>query len=124
MNWTVHAALNRDGAFAVHLPPEGEEGTPRPPDAAVPVEQLLVSVASCFARSCHIVLGARGEALCDIRIAVVGEKAGDPPNRLERIRVSCELVGVESGRADRIRRDAKRICTVTNTLACAFEVVE
>jgi uncharacterized OsmC-like protein len=124
VHWSIHAELSRGGAFAFDLAPDGSGRQARPPSEAVPVEQLLVSVASCFARSCHIVLEARGEAPCDIRIDLTGEKAGDPPNRLERIRLACELVGLDAGLAGRIRRDAKRICTVTNTLACAFEVAE
>ena len=124
MNWVVRAELSREGAFDFQLPPGEGGGAARAPGLAVPVEQLLVSVASCFARSCHIVLGARGDALCDIRIDVTGEKAGDPPNRLTRIRLACELVGLDAVLAGRVRRDAKRICTVTNTLACDFEVAE
>ena len=124
MNWVVHAELDREGAFDVQLP-AGDDGQPaRPPELAVPVELLLVSVASCFAKSCHIVLAARGEAPCDIRIEVTGEKAGDPPNRLSRIRIDCELMGLDAAQAGRVRRDAKRICTVTNTLACEVEVSE
>lgn len=124
MNWSVHAELSRGGAFVFQPQPDGAGRPARAPAEAVPVEQLLVSVASCFAVSCHIVLEARGEAPCDIRIDVTGEKAGTPPNRLERIRIACELVGLEAGLAGRIRRDAKRICTVTNTLACDVEVAE
>jgi uncharacterized OsmC-like protein len=124
VNWVVHAELGREGAFDVQLPAVGDGRPARAPELAVPVEQLLVSVASCFAKSCHIVLSARGEAPCDIRVAVVGEKAADPPNRLSRIRIDCDLIGLDPAQAGRVRRDAKRICTVTNTLACEFEVSE
>ena len=124
MNWTVQMEYSRDGASDICFPGREDGAKPRPPEAAVPVEQLLVAVASCFAQSCHIVLGARGEEPSDIRIRVIGEKAGTPPNRLERIDLTCELIGIAPEQAARIKRDAKRICTVTNTLGCELVVAE
>lgn len=122
MKWIVHAEVTRDGVFGFHFPPPDNDAAPRAPESAVPVEQLLASVASCFGQSCQIVMGVRGEEPCDVRIEVIGEKAPDRPNRLEQIDLSCELVGVDPDRAAHIKRDAKRICTVTNSLACDFRV--
>ena len=67
MNWVVHAELGREEAFDVQLPAVGDERPARAPELAVPVEQLLVSVASCFAESCQAsCFPPRGEARADV----------------------------------------------------------
>lgn len=53
---------------------------------------------------------------------VVGRKAGDSPNRVGQIAIKWQLPDLWAEDAARIARDAKRICTVTNSMSCAFEV--
>lgn len=84
---------------------------------------LLAAVASCFLRSCVAALEARGAPEPSLRVNVTGHKAADRPNRMERIVLSCDIGGVAGDEKARVVRDAKRLCTVSNSLACDLDVV-
>lgn len=111
MEWRVRAELSANGELQL--------------DGALldgsPVDLLVAAVAGCFAKSCHMVQEARGEPKTAVQCDVLGTKASDPPNRVGHIRIAWALPGVENG--EKIARDAKRICTVTNAMSCDFEVV-
>lgn len=111
MEWRVRAELSAKGELKL--------------DGALldgsPVDLLVASVAGCFVKSCHMVQEARGEQKTVARCEVTGVKAEDSPNRVGHIRIAWALPSIENG--DRIAKDAKRICTVTNSMSCAFEVV-
>lgn len=113
LEWRAEAALSADGEL--HL-----EGALL---AGSPVDLLVAAVAGCFVKSCHMVQEARGEAKTAVRCEVVGSKAEGAPNRVGHMVLSWSLPELEPARAERIARDAKRICTVTNTMSCSFEVV-
>lgn len=113
MEWHVTAMLSAQGALtlegAVH------DGTP--------VDLLIAAVAGCFVKSCHMVQEAKGAAKTEIRAEVVGVKAEDAPNRVARVTIRWAIPDLAAEDAARIARDAKRICTVTNSMSCAFEVI-
>jgi len=86
---------------------------------ASPVEYLLVSIAACFALSCRMALARRTHPGASFRVTVVGIKALDAPSRLEVIEIEVRFPRDLAGDAESIARQAKELCTVTNTLARA-----
>lgn len=112
MEWRVRADLSADGNLEL--------------DGALldgsPVDLLVAAVAGCFVKSCHMVQEARGEAKSPVIAEVLGTKAEDGPNRVGKVAIAWALPGLAPDQAERIAKDAKRICTVTNSMSCAFEV--
>lgn len=112
MEWRVRADLSADGKLQL--------------DGALldgsPVDLLVAAVAGCFVKSCHMVQEARGEATSQITADVLGTKAEDAPNRVGKVVIAWALPGLDPDQAERIAKDAKRICTVTNSMSCDFQV--
>lgn len=92
-------------------------GEPGDLDKVSPVEYMLISIAGCFALSCRGAMKSRNLPATEVEVIVTGEKARDPPSRVARITLVVAL-GQEPGAADiaAILQDAKRLCTVTNTI--------
>lgn len=114
MEWRVRAELSASGEL--DLTGALLEGSP--------VDLLVSAVAGCFVKSCHMVQGARGEAKTVAVAEVVGVKGDGAPNRVGKVTIAWQLPGLDPAHAERIAKDAKRICTVTNSMSCDFEVIE
>ena len=114
MEWFVSATLTADGTLSFQQAPV--DGTP--------VDMLIAAAAACFAKSCQLVQNARSETPTTVVADVTGIKAADAPNRLGRMRIAWSIPDLEPRQAARIARDAKRVCTVTNSLTCDIEMVE
>lgn len=90
-----------------------------------PVEYLLISIASCLALSCRVVLLRRRIELMRYQVHVVGEKAPEPPSRLSRMSATINLPAwITEAVARAIAHDAEALCTVSNTIlgACPIAV--
>ncbi|WP_353474940.1 OsmC family protein [Salipiger sp. H15] len=113
----------RFGPVSVLFDPEGavrfvsdEGGAPLPhPAYDKPVLTLMASVAHCLVESLRILAKRDGVALPAYAITVTAEKAIDEPGRLESM--VCKVEGDLPGE---MVREAKSICTVSNTLNCKF----
>jgi uncharacterized OsmC-like protein len=97
------------------------------PGQVTPVELLLVSIATCFALSCHAAFGLRQQPISAFEVEVGGSKAPQLPSRLAEVRLKVRFAAeLPTEEAQRIAVLAKQMCTVTNTLAvtpaCALEV--
>lgn len=112
MEWHVRAELSPDGRL--HLDGPLLNGSP--------VDLLITAVAGCFVKSCHMVQDARKETKTKAIAEVRGVKAEGPPNRVGKVVIAWALPGLPPSHAEKIARDAKRICTVTNSMSCEFEV--
>lgn len=112
LEWRVRADLAADGKM--QLDGALAQGSP--------VDLLVAAVAGCFVKSCHMVQEARGEARTRVLAEVTGVKPAEPPNRVGKITIRWSLPGLAPDHAARIAKDAKRICTVTNSMSCEFEV--
>ena len=113
----VEAHLGRDGVMTLRL--DDSAGLAE----ASPVEMLLAAVAGCFVRSCHAVLKARGEAPVAISARVTATKARNLPARVATVEIAWAMPALSPATAERIARDAKRICTVTNSLSAEFTLL-
>ena len=93
-------------------------GTTHPPDKT-PVDTLLASLGSCIIRSVQWAAAQQKATLNPFSVTVSGVKAETPPNRVEKIdvTVSHDLVS-DPVLADKIVKQAKSICTVSNSLTC------
>jgi uncharacterized OsmC-like protein len=94
-----------------------DQKTPGQIGAVPPVEYLLVSIATCFALSCRVALAQRERTRDDFDVIVRGSKAADLPSRLDQIELELLFAGGFDGQAEDTAEHAKRLCTVTNTLA-------
>lgn len=94
-----------------------------PASHVTPVDLLLSSVGACIAKSLAIVAEQRRLALGPFSVEVAGKKATDLPPRLASvdIRVVGRLTDDADVAADLVRQ-AKSICTVSNTLNCKISV--
>jgi uncharacterized OsmC-like protein len=93
------------------------QSAPATLDEVSPVQILLVSVATCFALSCRAALRARRLPLGSLEVRVSGEKALEKPSRLALIQVGVRFGDrLTEEDAAAVARDAKALCTVTNTL--------
>jgi uncharacterized OsmC-like protein len=93
------------------------QSAPATVDDVSPVEYLLISVATCFALSCRAALSARQLPQSAFEVLVLGEKALDKPSRLASIDVAVEFGdALQGAEAEAVVRDAKQLCTVTNTI--------
>jgi uncharacterized OsmC-like protein len=115
--WSINAVSN-----AEKPPSFFREGFPLVPGATdtagvSPVEYLLVAAAACFALSVRSVVAARGLPKTPFEVIATGEKARDLPSRLGQISLVVVFDGaVDETHAAAIAAEAKRLCTVTNTL--------
>lgn len=114
LEWRVRADLSAEGEL--HLDGALLDGSP--------VDLLVAAVAGCFVKSCHMVQEARSEAKTRVIAIVRGVKGDGSPNRVGHVSIAWDLPGLDADRAERIARDAKRICTVTNSMSCEFEVTK
>jgi uncharacterized OsmC-like protein len=117
--WSVRALWRAPGPmalFARDAPLAALMGNST--DPVSPVEYQLIAVAGCFALSLEAARKARGWPECVFDVTTVGSKAQDLPSRLERIALGVSVEGpLDAEAIATLLKDAKRLCTVTNTLA-------
>ena len=89
------------------------------PPIQAPVDTFLASLGACIVMSIKWSTDQRKIALNPFIVEVVGIKAFDIPNRIERINIEIigNLIDNESI-IPRIMRQTKSICTVSNSLNC------
>jgi uncharacterized OsmC-like protein len=123
--WSVNAVSEGQTPLAFFC--DGRPLTQTSPatiDNVSPVEYLLIAVASCFALSCRAVLAKRKLARITFEVVATGEKAVASGNRLTHVAVVAVFHNDISGaEAAAITEDAKPLCTVSNTLLAAPDVV-
>ncbi len=88
-----------------------------------PVLTMMASVGHCLVESIRIVASRENAEIAPFAISVVSEKALDMPGRLQSIRclVHGKLPDTPGG-ASNLVKQAKAICTVSNTLNCDITV--
>lgn len=89
------------------------------PAITTPVDVLLASVGHCLVKSILWAAEQRNANLNAFTVELVGTKALNAPNRLEKI--DAMLIGSivdDTSFGERILKQAKAICTVSNTLNC------
>ncbi len=106
-----------DGAISYGMTADSVDN-PHPP-VATPVDTLLASLGACIIKSVEWAANQKKANLNPYSVTVSGLKAGDLPNRIERldIRVSTSLTE-DPDLASEIVKQAKSICTVSNSLNC------
>ncbi len=112
--WSINAVSSADKPLAFF-----REGLPLVPVAGAdisPVEYLLIAAAACFALSVRSVVTARALPKTSFEVIVTGEKARDLPSRLDQVSLIALFSGFDELEAESIAAEAKRLCTVTNTL--------
>lgn len=114
LEWRAKAELSAEGELQL-------EGALL---AGSPVDLLIAAVAGCFVKSCHMVQEARGEAKTKAIAEVRGTKGEGSVNCVGAVQIAWALPGLDPATAEKIAKDAKRICTVTNSMSCAFEVTK
>lgn len=84
-----------------------------------PVDTLLASLGYCIVASIQWAAGERNLELNPFMVEISGIKALDQPGRVEKIdsMVIGQVVD-DAGLSERILKQAKAICTVSNTLNC------
>ncbi|GAA0309910.1 hypothetical protein GCM10009087_19970 [Sphingomonas oligophenolica] len=84
-----------------------------------PIEQLLGAVCSCFGQTCLALMQFHGLAPVGLRVVCHGHKpAGSLVGKgLDQLRLDISFAGSLNGREPRIIDDAKKLCTVTNSLS-------
>lgn len=88
-----------------------------------PVDTLLASLGHCIVMSVQWAAAQRKVDLKPFKVEVLGTKALDEPGRLQRLDVT--VIGPvvdDAGLAARILKQAKTICTVSNSLNCDVTV--
>lgn len=105
--------------FAVGDP---SQVSPHPP-TQTPVDMLLASLAHCLVKSVEWAADQHNVVLPPFMVKVEGTKARDLPNRVAKMHVIIIGDLVDDGAVQRkIIKQAKAICTVSNTLNCAIKV--
>jgi uncharacterized OsmC-like protein len=119
--WSTRAVWHSPGPVALFVRDEPlAELIGSSTEPVSPVEYLLIAVAGCFALSLEAARKARAWPECTFDVAALGNKAHDLPSRLERIALQVSIKGALDAAAQAtLIKDAKRLCTVTNTLADA-----
>jgi len=85
-----------------------------------PVEYLLVAAGGCLAYSIQAAITARHMPFTWVTVNAIGEKAPDNPSRVQHLKLSVSLgEPLTDPNMERVLEDAKRMCTVTNTLGAA-----
>jgi uncharacterized OsmC-like protein len=120
-SWTTRALWQSPGPVALFVHDEPLTGLVASTTNPVsPVEYQLIAVAGCFALSLEAARTARAWPESVFDVTVLGSKAPDLPSRLERIAISVSMPGpLDAAAQATLIKDAKRLCTVTNTLANA-----
>lgn len=88
-----------------------------------PVDTLLASLGHCIVMSVQWAAAQRKVDLMPFKVEVLGTKALDEPGRLQRLDVT--VIGAvvdDAGLGERILKQAKAICTVSNSLNCDVTV--
>lgn len=89
-----------------------------------PVELLLGAISSCFAMSCQASLQARSKPNSEVCVRALGKKAEDKPNRLASAHLIVAFVpDIDPALRDKVVKDAKALCTVTNSLSDQLDLV-
>ncbi|HRO16129.1 MAG TPA: OsmC family protein [Paracoccus sp. (in: a-proteobacteria)] len=114
--WRIAAALDAEGALSFTTAGDA------PLEALSPVELMLAGVAACFVKSCRITMEATGLPPGAVAATVTGTKAADRPGRVDRIEIRWAMPALPRARAEKVARNAKRICTVTNSISAEFTV--
>ena len=119
--WTARALWQSPGSVVLFVHDEPLIGLVASATNPVsPVEYQLIAVAGCFALSLEAARKAREWPESVFDVTVQGSKAPDLPSRLERIAISVSMQGpLDAVAQTTLIKDAKRLCTVTNTLANA-----
>jgi uncharacterized OsmC-like protein len=117
-HWTIRVVSEGSDPLSVTIDDRPfDSGVPGQLGSVSPVEYLLISIAACFALSCRMALTQRQLPAASFHLTVVGSKALDPPSRLDTIDIEIQFPGNFAYDVDSIIRQAKELCTVTNTLA-------
>lgn len=124
MKWTIQADLLATADLSLKIREIDGIISDKPLERWTPVDLLIGSVAGCFVKSCAMIMEAQGERVGDMRALVRGVKSTDKPQRVASLEIQYELFGVTPDRAKRIAAQAKKICTVTNSLNCEIQVVD
>ena len=106
----------KDGILYAQSDPS--DSSPCPP-TQTPVDTLIASLGSCIVKSLQWAADQRKVALNPFSVKVVGIKAPDLPGRIEKMDVT--IIGKPVGDdalVPRIVKQAKSICTVSNSLNC------
>ncbi len=87
------------------------------PDSSSPSDLLLGALGSCIYISLGMAANALKHSVSDLTVCVTAEKAQSLPHRIDRfdVQVSFDFNGTAEER-DRILKDTKALCTVSNTL--------
>jgi uncharacterized OsmC-like protein len=120
-SWTTRAVWQSPGPVALFVADEPLTARVASTTNPVsPVEYQLIAVAGCFALSLEAARKAREWPESVFDVTVSGSKAPDLPSRLQRIAIDVSIRGpLDAAAQSTLLKDAKRLCTVTNTLADA-----
>lgn len=105
--------------FAIGDP---QDKTDHPP-FKTPVDTMIASLGSCIVKSMVWSAGQYKAPLHDFYVTVEAVKAQDEPSRVGKI--SLKVVGKfvdDEALAPEIIKQAKSICTVSNSLNCEVEI--
>lgn len=87
------------------------------PPITSPVDTMLASLASCIVRSIEWAANQHKAALGPFQIKVIGTKSPELPGRIEKAEITVIGSLVEDAEeAAKILKQAKSICTVSNSL--------
>jgi uncharacterized OsmC-like protein len=82
-----------------------------------PVEYFLASIASCLAISYRMVMEAKKMSVIGVDVTVSACKEKNLPSRICDINASVSFNNIlDNAIAEQLTKDAKRICTISNTL--------
>jgi uncharacterized OsmC-like protein len=118
-DWTATARYRPDHPLEIEVDalPIERALAEKPP---CPVDYLLVAIASCYALSLVGALNRARRPIPPIQVTASGWRQVRPVASVGRVvlDIVCAGLGTDADR-DTILADAKRICTVSNTLAGA-----
>ncbi|MCF4099325.1 OsmC family protein [Maritalea mediterranea] len=93
------------------------------PPFNTPVDTMIASLGSCIVKSMAWSAAQHKAELHDFHVVVTAVKAADLPSRVGKI--SLEIVGKfvdDEALAPEIIKQAKSVCTVSNSLNCEVEI--
>ncbi|MEP3244169.1 MAG: OsmC family protein [Sneathiella sp.] len=89
------------------------------PPTTSPVDTMLASLGACIVKSIEWVAGQKKTPLNPFTVEVAGIKAADLPNRVEALTVRVDIRALDDPEtAKAVIKQAKSICTVSNSLNC------
>lgn len=112
-----------DGSDTIKFTHSKQSGPEMSFAANSPVDTLLASLGHCIVMSVQWSAAQRKIDLQPFKVEVLGTKALDEPGRLKKIDVA--VIGPfvdDAGLGERILKQAKAICTVSNSLNCDVTV--